>query len=1567
MKGLLGKAKMSMAILSVIFLTMFVVNFVLPSIAVSGSAIITTDKGDYSPEETVLISGSGFNPFSSVSIQVTRPDGFDVCPVSNPFVKCTDLPVTDSSGFFSSYAYKLDGVTGSYIIDASDGTNSAQTTFTDNGGGPTYTVESYNNSACTLVDNNFVQGETVYGKGTRSSADWIRLRFIYPNSTIAKTCPSNDSTVTICSYNLPSNAPTGEWDIEIQKDGGSWDIKATDHFYVSAGADCGNGILEGNEQCEKVGGVWPSCCNSNCTFKTAQTVCRSSAGVCDLAEYCTGQSATCSADAKSTAMCRQSSGQCDAEEYCDGVNNNCPGDAKAPFSTPCDDGLWCSETDHCDGKGDCVQLTARVCNNPPQPQQCYNSQGTCNEQTDTCDYTKLSDTTGPITSDVLVNPSYNNGIFNVTAKATDQCSNISTSEYFLRHGGSVNCGTQGTGTLMPAADGNFDELIEDLRKDNVEYFMDGSNRICIQSQDVANNWGNCACGYFESDTKPPELLYNFTLNHVSNPHELLVCGNNPLINVTICDSQSNIQGGEYFLDKWVPPEQVPAPWSGLWLNILNNYIRQDGWHCSDLTATVNLTPLSEGTHYINQIRGKDIVENWGKIYGQNFSYSFVKDTTPPSTTKNVDEPKIRCDIGDGENNVEQCWYIKQGTHIHLSATDPDIQQTREFSGLDKIMCQFRWKNNTEDTWSAWSAPAECPNPIVFNEDSYHEIKYWAVDKCGNAEQPHYEIDIVDTQAPDMWKEVGTPSKLVNSSCNPQQEVCSYYMTQQTPITFNCVDQDPHPVDDVTMHIEVYWKENEGDQWQFEHNFTQNQREWTFTCHEDSIHKFVYWCEDALGNAISAKEEIDYVDTQAPVSEKEVGDPKVECNPNIKGLYGDPTDGCWYITNHTPITLTCEDLGPHPVNNVSIHYRDYFYNEQPPQWTVVNNDSVIIFKEDSVHVLEWYCVDELGNEEDHHYEIDIVDTKAPHTEKDIIGKQYPGTGDVHMWIRQDTTIKLDCDDVIPHPVNDVTLFYRDYLDGTTPPAFTPVQGGYVEIQKGEDCKHRLEWYCVDALNNSEGSVENPIVEIDQVDTAPPEIVKWVDDNTVKPGDTVRICANVTDKKQTGDAGVGVDWVKAKLKLGEDPYFVDLINTGGNTYCANWTAPPITPYCHQYRCVWDLWVMSEDKLNNFNKTDGIEIIVDNAKPEILYVLNPTSGRYYRDGKPFSVYAPAIDFGGDQNIYNWDNCKASGVYECRFYAVDYPYENVEQSEVKNYWNWLHELGDVFSHANISYLGSVPYVNGVCKGVVSIPENSNLTDKAFLAYEIEDNAGNYKELDLATDANDDYIIMDIDNEGPKVMITELGNTPGPLTSGDNIQGLRAEIIDPDSGFVACHAKLFKNSTDTGKIISGYNIGNDICEINGMIPTNLSSGNDYELRVYAVDSVGNVGYDWASLIIDNTPPIAELLQPETDDTYAEEIPIEINITDEMSPIEGSTVQYRIFEPPAWYSPLLCLFNNCPYDSGWQTATWDNEAGTYKDIFDASGLDEGKTYFLSIRGCDVLYDASEFTINSVDLHHCVMR
>src|SRR5437867_9767689 len=69
----------------------------------------------------------------------------------------------------------------------------------------------------------------------------------------------------------------------------------------------------------------------------AGTVCRASAGPCDVAETCTGASATCPANSfqSSSTVCRASAGPCDVAENCTGSSAACPADGFQSSSTVC--------------------------------------------------------------------------------------------------------------------------------------------------------------------------------------------------------------------------------------------------------------------------------------------------------------------------------------------------------------------------------------------------------------------------------------------------------------------------------------------------------------------------------------------------------------------------------------------------------------------------------------------------------------------------------------------------------------------------------------------------------------------------------------------------------------------------------------------------------------------------------------------------------------------------------------------------------------------------------------------------------------------------------------------------------------------------------------------------------------------------------------------------------------------------------------------------------------------------------------------------------------------------------
>ena len=128
-----------------------------------------------------------------------------------------------------------------------------------------------------------------------------------------------------------------------------------------------------NVTCEDNNPCTLNSCNpaSGCFYPAGNsgTECRASAGVCDLAESCTGLSAACPADAKepATTECRASAGVCDVAESCNGTSNDCPADGFASATTECrgEVGL-CDVAESCTGSAkecpaDAYELAGVAC------------------------------------------------------------------------------------------------------------------------------------------------------------------------------------------------------------------------------------------------------------------------------------------------------------------------------------------------------------------------------------------------------------------------------------------------------------------------------------------------------------------------------------------------------------------------------------------------------------------------------------------------------------------------------------------------------------------------------------------------------------------------------------------------------------------------------------------------------------------------------------------------------------------------------------------------------------------------------------------------------------------------------------------------------------------------------------------------------------------------------------------------------------------------------------------------------------------------------------------------------
>src|SRR5262245_4635013 len=145
---------------------------------------------------------------------------------------------------------------------------------------------------------------------------------------------------------------------------------------------CGDGAIGVGEQCDDGNTANGDCCSSTCQFEAAGTICRAAIGPCDVAETCTGSSATCPADAlaPTSTVCRGSAGVCDVAETCTGSSAVCPADAFAPSGTTCR-----ASAGVCDVAETCTGASAACPADAFQPSSttCRGSAGVC-DVAETC-------------------------------------------------------------------------------------------------------------------------------------------------------------------------------------------------------------------------------------------------------------------------------------------------------------------------------------------------------------------------------------------------------------------------------------------------------------------------------------------------------------------------------------------------------------------------------------------------------------------------------------------------------------------------------------------------------------------------------------------------------------------------------------------------------------------------------------------------------------------------------------------------------------------------------------------------------------------------------------------------------------------------------------------------------------------------------------------------------------------------------------------------------------------------------------------------------------------------------
>jgi cysteine-rich repeat protein len=282
----------------------------------------------------------------------------------------------------------------------------------------TYTIESYSDSSYSTIKNEFTPGETVYGRGTRSSSANMRLRYLDPSDSVVNICSYSDTKTVYCNYALPSDAPIGDWKIQIGRCSyycnniNNWDWNyATDHFTILAPV-CGNNILETGEECDDGDTDNNDGCSSLCVTESIWyhdgdldgygDVSDSTMAVEAPSEYiadatdCDDTSSSCNTDCEA-----QSYADADLDGFGDGMTSARSCDAPEGYvsdNTDCDDttsscNIDCETQSYADadldGFGDGM-TSARSCDAPEgyisDNTDCDDTSSSCNTDCETQSY-----------------------------------------------------------------------------------------------------------------------------------------------------------------------------------------------------------------------------------------------------------------------------------------------------------------------------------------------------------------------------------------------------------------------------------------------------------------------------------------------------------------------------------------------------------------------------------------------------------------------------------------------------------------------------------------------------------------------------------------------------------------------------------------------------------------------------------------------------------------------------------------------------------------------------------------------------------------------------------------------------------------------------------------------------------------------------------------------------------------------------------------------------------------------------------------------------------------------------
>jgi hypothetical protein len=230
-------------------------------------------------------------------------------------------------------------------------------------------------------------------------------------------------------------------------------------------------------------------------------------------------------------------------------------------------------------------------------------------------------------------------------------------------------------------------------------------------------------------------------------------------------------------------------------------------------------------------------------------------------------------------------------------------------------------------------------------------------------------------------------------------------------------------------------------------------------------------------------------------------PQIETLKTITGLkaecdyFGDSNEAnaCWFAAKTTTFALSSDYTAQYG-RAVQTYYRQRWkldYNSAWGAWSAWHPYTApFSFAEDSIHEIEYYSLDPVCQiEETHNYEMDIIDSLAPMPVKTVGEPKEVCTPDMNCeWhITTTTPVTLDCRDQMPHPSDNTMVCYRYYWDNKLMQDWKCVKAPAI-IFFPEECQHRLDFYCKDALENT-SETDSELFKVDGTSIKIPLYKKW----------------------------------------------------------------------------------------------------------------------------------------------------------------------------------------------------------------------------------------------------------------------------------------------------------------------------------------------------------------------------------------------------------------------------------------------------------------------------------------------